>query len=268
MGSQRRILIVDDEQELTRTLGDFFLAHDYRVYQAVSGEEAIGHLNNIPVDIVLLDLRLPRAQGLGLLEMIRRRDANLPVIIVTAYASSHADRLRELKPTKILEKPLSLTSLMKAISEAEGRPAAPAAPSDSSEGILRILMVDPVEATATALKQELEKRNWPGREYVIDQALSRENARRLDVRPDLVLINLDVLREGRTVAMEHLTSMQMGGRSWRPRDVVCYGAATSEEAKRRLESAGVGSIELEVSGQGRIERLAETIENFATRRSK
>lgn len=267
MGSQRRILVVDDEQELTRTLGDFLLSRDYRVYQAVSGEEALQHLNSVPLDLVLLDLRLPKMQGTEILESIRRRDPHLPVIVVTAYAASHTEQLQTLKPHRILEKPLSLTALMEAIASLEGTPSV-AKEETLVQGVVRILVVDPVEATAAMLRQELEKRQWPGRAFVVEQALSRDAARRISDRPDLVLINLEVLKDGRTVAMEQINYMQMGGRSWRPSDIICYGAATSEAAKQQLKTAGVRSVEITVDGKERIQRLVEAVENFAVRQAK
>lgn len=266
MAQQRRILVVDDEQELTRTLGDFLLAQDYRVYQAFTAQEALDWLGREPMDLVLLDLKLPDASGTEVLQRIRARQPTLPVIVVTAYEPEHREPLQALHPTRILEKPLSVSTLLDAITAAAGAAAPPRAAAAPLTGTVRVLVVDPVEATGLALQQALTAHDQPARAYVVEQATSRQQAAGGAARPDIVLVNLEGWKDGQVVAMEYCSVMQAGPAARRPRDVICYGTATSEAAKQQLRRMGVTALDVEAAPTPRIEQLAATIHRLAAGR--
>ena len=80
-----RILIVDDEPHLPYQMGRFLKKHDYEVYCAADGEAGLQELQIQSIDLVLLDLRLPKLSGLEVLTRIRHTDQELPVIIITAF---------------------------------------------------------------------------------------------------------------------------------------------------------------------------------------
>jgi len=81
-----KILIVDDEKILTTVLKNLLTREGYEVAIAENGETALRFLKNEPLDVVLLDLRLPDANGLDLLPKIRELAPEAGVIIITAYA--------------------------------------------------------------------------------------------------------------------------------------------------------------------------------------
>ncbi len=86
VSGQTTVLIVDDEigpRESLRTI----LKSDYQVLVAVEGEQAIHVVEQNPVDIVLLDLRMPGLSGIRVLEKIKALDPDIEVILVTGYAS-------------------------------------------------------------------------------------------------------------------------------------------------------------------------------------
>ncbi|MEO8971155.1 MAG: sigma-54 dependent transcriptional regulator [Ktedonobacteraceae bacterium] len=80
-----RILIVDDEPHLPYQIGRFLKKHGYEVYCAGDGEAGLQELQKQSIDLLLLDLRLPKLNGLEVLTQIRRTDQELPVIIMTAF---------------------------------------------------------------------------------------------------------------------------------------------------------------------------------------
>lgn len=84
-----KLLLVDDDYTTLALLKRLF-APDFELYTAGNGVEALELLENTPVDLVLLDLQMPRMDGLTCLEHIRRHDAtrSLPVIIVSARADT------------------------------------------------------------------------------------------------------------------------------------------------------------------------------------
>ena len=79
------ILIIDDEPHLPHQLARFLRKHTYEILLAPDGEAGLREVRNNTVDLVLLDLRLPRVGGLEVLAEIRKLDEEVPVVILTAY---------------------------------------------------------------------------------------------------------------------------------------------------------------------------------------
>ena len=81
---RERILIVDDDRLLQNSL-TAILRERHQPLVAGSGEEALGLLERTPMDLVLLDVRLPGMDGIATLTSIRARHPEVPVIMMTAY---------------------------------------------------------------------------------------------------------------------------------------------------------------------------------------
>ncbi|GCE25208.1 acetoacetate metabolism regulatory protein AtoC [Dictyobacter alpinus] len=79
------ILIIDDEPYLPHQFARFLKQQGYDVFTAADGEAGLAELHHRTLDLVLLDLRLPRLSGLEVLSQIRKFDADIPVVILTAY---------------------------------------------------------------------------------------------------------------------------------------------------------------------------------------
>ncbi|MCP5010635.1 MAG: sigma-54-dependent Fis family transcriptional regulator [Aestuariibacter sp.] len=85
--SKTTVLIVEDDAGLREALVDTLLLADYQVVAADSAEQAIMLLGRQPVDIVVSDIQMGEMNGLALLKAIKAKDANLPVLLMTAYAT-------------------------------------------------------------------------------------------------------------------------------------------------------------------------------------
>ena len=86
MSKPSTVLIVDDEigpRESLRAI----LKSEYQVLLATAGEQAIKVVQETPVDIVLLDLRMPGISGISVLERIKTLVPDIEVILITGYAS-------------------------------------------------------------------------------------------------------------------------------------------------------------------------------------
>jgi DNA-binding NtrC family response regulator len=79
------ILIIDDEPHLPHQFARFLRKRGYEVYTAADGETGLQTLQQNTIDLILLDLRLPRLGGLEVLRRIRELDQELPVVIITAH---------------------------------------------------------------------------------------------------------------------------------------------------------------------------------------
>ena len=79
-----RILVVEDEAKVAKALSDGLTAERYDVRVATTGEDAFYLVNSESFDLVLLDLQLPRRDGLEILTALRKRGVQTPVLILTA----------------------------------------------------------------------------------------------------------------------------------------------------------------------------------------
>ena len=87
MAERARVLVVDDNLEMARTLGEGLGDHGYLATAVSSGAEAIGLMEAGGIDAVVTDLRMPNVDGLAVLESSRRLDPSRPVIIMTAFSA-------------------------------------------------------------------------------------------------------------------------------------------------------------------------------------
>ena len=81
------ILVIDDEAAIRESLEVLLTLEGYTVRMAVDGEEGLRVLDLENFDLVLLDLALPGQSGLELLPLIKERQPELPVIMITAYGT-------------------------------------------------------------------------------------------------------------------------------------------------------------------------------------
>jgi DNA-binding response OmpR family regulator len=79
-----RILVVEDEAKVAKALSDGLTAERYDVRVAPTGEDAFFLLSSESFDLVLLDLQLPRRDGLEILSALRKGGVETPVLILTA----------------------------------------------------------------------------------------------------------------------------------------------------------------------------------------
>lgn len=107
-----RILVVDDEPRYLRLLEANLLTEGYQVFTASDGEAALEAFSSGPVDLVLLDVIMPRMDGFAVCQRIRQY-SNVPIIILTAKGEEQ-DRVRGLDvgADDYLVKPFSVTELL------------------------------------------------------------------------------------------------------------------------------------------------------------
>jgi DNA-binding NtrC family response regulator len=84
---KRRILIVDDERSVRRSLQEWFLEDGFDVETAEDGHDALRIMDSGPFDIFIVDLKMPGMDGITLQKRIQEGDRDATVIILTAYAS-------------------------------------------------------------------------------------------------------------------------------------------------------------------------------------
>ncbi len=80
-----KILIADDEERLLRLVKDFLIKESYQVLEAKDGRQAIELIDQTPdLDLIILDVMMPHYDGWSVLRHIRRKNEEIPVIMLTA----------------------------------------------------------------------------------------------------------------------------------------------------------------------------------------
>lgn len=107
-----RILLVDDEEIVRDTLADYLIDCGYRVTTADDGKQASTALEAERFDLILADVRMPGMDGLQLLDELRDRDRETPVIMMTGHGDAQMDEEAERKGASgFLVKPVRLADL-------------------------------------------------------------------------------------------------------------------------------------------------------------
>ena len=85
---RQSILIVDDEESMCRFLTVLLEKEGYRVVSSTTGRAALSLLDEETFDVVITDLRMPDMDGIQVLEGIKGKCPSVPVVILTAHAST------------------------------------------------------------------------------------------------------------------------------------------------------------------------------------
>ena len=111
-----RILVIDDEPLVAGVVAEALRTEDNEVVVARSGEEGLRAMEQTPPDAVFLDMMMPGMDGVEVLRRIRGTHPDLPVIILTGWASeSQLEDLRKLGVTDVIQKPVPLQNLTRAL---------------------------------------------------------------------------------------------------------------------------------------------------------
>jgi len=110
----RRVLIVEDEATLRRIVARNLTGRGLQVREADSAEAAVGAVAEERPDLLLLDINLPDRTGWDVLRELRRRDTEVPTIVISAVRANPS-RLAEFQPLAYLPKPFPIEALLRLV---------------------------------------------------------------------------------------------------------------------------------------------------------
>jgi two-component system response regulator HydG len=114
-----RILVVDDEASARSGLEKLLKQEGYTVDSADDGTTALERFNETPADVVVTDLKMPKMDGIELLKKLREQDADVPVLVCTAFGDvSTAVQAMRAGAEDYLTKPIDFDALSVAIERA------------------------------------------------------------------------------------------------------------------------------------------------------
>ncbi len=87
----KKILVADDEMSIRLLYSEELKEEGYEVYMASNGREALEIVEKIPLDLVILDIKMPEMDGIEALRQIKEKRPDLPVILSTAYGEYRQD---------------------------------------------------------------------------------------------------------------------------------------------------------------------------------
>jgi DNA-binding response OmpR family regulator len=111
-----RVLVVDDEPDAVELLQEFLTAKGYEVIAASDGEEALRKVKEDRPHLILLDIRMPKMNGIEVLKRVREIDREVGVIMVTAVNEEETGRQAlQLGAFDYITKPLDLKYLERSL---------------------------------------------------------------------------------------------------------------------------------------------------------
>ncbi len=113
MGEITKVLVVDDDQRMVKTICDSLKAKGYVVTAAFTGEEAVDAVMGERPDCVLMDIKMPGMNGVEALKKIVEQAPWLPVVLMSAYTTE--EQVEEAKregACSVLSKPIDIQNLL------------------------------------------------------------------------------------------------------------------------------------------------------------
>jgi DNA-binding response OmpR family regulator len=118
MEKKPRLLIIDDSEETVAGLEHFF-SKTYEVFTASDGLEGLKlfETEEEGFDLVITDLVMPYISGVGVISIIKKKQADTPVIAITGWGEHPGALATEAHADIVLEKPIELPELDKLVAE-------------------------------------------------------------------------------------------------------------------------------------------------------
>lgn len=124
MNATRKVLVVDDDPAVRKSIDRVLSSSGYAVITAENGEEAMRKLNEEKYDLVYTDIRMPGMSGLEVAEQVKARRPWTPVVIITGYGTEAAEaRAKAAGVLSFMHKPLSPEMIEDSARDALAAPA-------------------------------------------------------------------------------------------------------------------------------------------------
>lgn len=272
-----KILVVDDDPKITMALKGYFSAKGYEMFTALNGQEAIEAIEDKPMDLVLLDMKMPGIDGVGVLKEIRQRWHPVRVIVITGHAEEYLDPIREAGGVEgFLVKPVALKELTDKVEKVLAaspktllvfqeierlRQVYVAPPLEPSKEKIKakLLFVEPVISVYEALSLYFIQRSEFNEDYELKSAHTSRKAllELVSFQPDIVLLDFQSLYNCYELAAEILNS------SSKPKEVIIFGVDLSRETKAKIEGKGAKSVDVFYSRPDQVNRLIQQVREIA-----
>lgn len=115
-----KVLLIDDEQDFLTVMSERMKARDMEVSTATSAKEALEKVEAESFDAVILDLMMPEVDGIETLKMLKKKNPELQVILLTGHATVEKGiEAMKLGAMDLVEKPADISTLTEKIKKAQ-----------------------------------------------------------------------------------------------------------------------------------------------------
>lgn len=114
-----RLLIIEDNEEVLRSLKKYFTKKDYSVVTASNGLDGLKAYENNPqgFDLIITDLVMPNISGVAIISLVKKKSPQTPVIAITGWGEHPEALATEAQADLVLEKPIELEKMDKFIND-------------------------------------------------------------------------------------------------------------------------------------------------------
>jgi CheY-like chemotaxis protein len=111
-----RILVVDDNDDFREILRAALIGEGYRVTEAIDGEQALALLTSSAIDMAIVDLDMPKLNGLAFSKTVKEALPDFPIVMVTGYAQLYSPaEILSVGIDAFLEKPVAMEKILEVI---------------------------------------------------------------------------------------------------------------------------------------------------------
>jgi len=119
MKLRKKILIIEDDQNIIEAFGEFLSWKNYEVLTADDGLEGLKRLDEQDgnVDLILTDLIMPYVSGVGVISIAKRKYPEIPVLAITGAGIVPAEMAVECRADRVMQKPIDMYQMEKIIED-------------------------------------------------------------------------------------------------------------------------------------------------------
>jgi CheY-like chemotaxis protein len=114
----KKILIVDDNPNMSSLLVEMLEVFKYDALRATDGRDALDRIEKGDISMVITDMRMPKMSGLELLQAVKERNPELPVVVISGYSVDEVDSdIVKSKADGFLNKPFMMSDIERLLSD-------------------------------------------------------------------------------------------------------------------------------------------------------
>lgn len=251
MVNQKIALIIDDEPDVVDVVRDVLKNElHYLCLAATDPELAVDLASNYIFDLLVLDLHMPKLDGFQVLEMVRKKQPDIKVLVITGMYEQYENQLKTVKVDKIVEKPFAFPEFQASIVDLAGAVGEiPKAVGPIPKA--KLLLVDDEREQCVTLR-EFILQDEPNR-YEVEVAERADDAivANEQFTPDVIMFDIKMPHLRGDDMMEQITS----GTGHKPKQFIVVSAICLPEMIDKMEALGC----LYITKPFRIEELLSTL---------
>ena len=119
MTKQKKILVIDDNEDVLTTITQFLTQKKFNVLSASNGLDALKQceLEKENIDLIITDLVMPSISGVAIISIVKEKYPKIPIIAITGWGEHPESLAAEAKADIVMEKPFDLSELHSKVDE-------------------------------------------------------------------------------------------------------------------------------------------------------